>query len=106
AKANGDTLVKYIQAVIEGYRYAADPANKMAAAASLSKNLNIDADTSMKSLVYEIGPKGALAKDARFDMEGFRNALSIRAEIEGGNAEATPAKYFDPSYYERALSGL
>lgn len=106
AKANADTLVKYIQAVIEGYRYAADPVNKMAAVASLSKHLNIDADTATKSLVYEIGAKGALAKDARFDMEGFRNALKIRAEIEGGNAEATPAKYLDLSYYERALSGL
>jgi ABC-type nitrate/sulfonate/bicarbonate transport system substrate-binding protein len=106
AKANADTLVKYIQAAIEGYRYATDPANKMAAVASLSKHLNIDADTAMKSLVYEIGPKGALAKDARFDMEGFRNTLSIRAEIEGGNAETAPAKYLDMSYYERALSGL
>jgi NitT/TauT family transport system substrate-binding protein len=106
AKANADTLVKYIQAVIEGYRYAAEPANKMAAVASLSQYLKIDADTAMKSLVYEIGPKGALAKDVRFDMEGFRNALNIRAEMEGGNAEAAPTKYFDPSYYERALSGL
>jgi ABC-type nitrate/sulfonate/bicarbonate transport system substrate-binding protein len=106
AKANADTLVKYIQAVIEGYRYAADAAHKMEAAASLSKHLNIDADTAMKSLVYEIGPKGALAKDARFDMEGFRNALSIRAEIEGGNAGATPTAYLDMSYYERALFGL
>jgi ABC-type nitrate/sulfonate/bicarbonate transport system substrate-binding protein len=105
AKANADTLVKYIQAVIEGYRYAADPANKMQAVASLSSHLKIDADTAMKSLVYEVGPKGALAKDARFDMEGFRNALNIRAEMEGGNAEATPAKYFDPSFYERAVSG-
>jgi ABC-type nitrate/sulfonate/bicarbonate transport system substrate-binding protein len=106
AKANADTLVKYIQAVIEGYRYAADPANKMQAVASLSNHLKIDADTATKSLVYEIGPKGALARDARFDMEGFRNALHIRAEIEGGNAEASPAKYIDPSFYERALSGL
>jgi ABC-type nitrate/sulfonate/bicarbonate transport system substrate-binding protein len=106
AKANADTLVKYIQAVIEGYRYAADPANKMQAISSLSNHLKIDADTATKSLVYEIGPKGALAKDVRFDMEGFRNALNIRAEMEGGNAEAAPAKYLDPSYYERALSGL
>jgi ABC-type nitrate/sulfonate/bicarbonate transport system substrate-binding protein len=106
AKANADTLVKYIQAVIEGYRYAADPANRMQAVAALSSHLKIDADTAAKSLVYEIGPKGALAKDARFNMEGFENALKIRAEIEGGNAEAMPAKYFDPSYYERALSGL
>jgi ABC-type nitrate/sulfonate/bicarbonate transport system substrate-binding protein len=106
AKANADTLVKYIQAVIEGYRYAADPAHKMDAAATLSKHLHIDADTAMKSLVYEIGPKGALAKDARFDMEGFKNVLRIRAEIEGGDAEAAPAKYLDMSYYERALSAL
>jgi ABC-type nitrate/sulfonate/bicarbonate transport system substrate-binding protein len=106
AKANADTLIKYIQAVIEGYRYAADPANKMQAISSLSNHLKIDADTATKSLVYEIGPKGALAKDVRFDMEGFRNALNIRAEMEGGNAEAAPAKYLDPSYYERALSGL
>jgi len=106
AKANADTLVKYIQAVIEGYRYAADPAHKTDAAATLSKYLNIDADTAMKSLVYEIGPKGALAKDARFDMEGFKNVLRIRAEIEGGDADAAPAKYLDMSYYERALSGL
>ena len=56
--------------------------------------------------VNGIGPKGALARDARFDMEGFKNALRIRAEMEGGNAEATPAKYLDPSYYQRALSGL
>jgi NitT/TauT family transport system substrate-binding protein len=106
AKANADTLVKYIQAAIEGYRYAADPTNKMAVVASLSKHLNIDADTAAKSLVYEIGPKGALAKDARFNTEGFKNALSIRAEIEGGNAESAPEKYLDMSYYERALSGL
>jgi ABC-type nitrate/sulfonate/bicarbonate transport system substrate-binding protein len=106
AKANADTLVKYIQAVIEGYRYAVNPANKMQAVASLSSHLKIDADTAVKSLVYEIGPKGALAKDARLNMEGFKNALSIRAEIEGGNAGAEPTKYLDMSYYERALSGL
>ena len=106
AKANAETLVKYIQAVIEGYRYAADPANKMQAVAALSNHLRIDADTASKSLVYEVGPKGALAKDARFNMEGFENALKIRAEIEGGNAEAVPAKYLDLSYYERALSGF
>jgi len=106
AQANADTLVKYIQAVVEGYRYAVDPAHKPEAIASLSKHLKIDADTATKSLVYEIGPKGALAKDARFDLEGFKNALSIRAEIEGGNAAAVPNAYLDLSYYERALAGL
>jgi len=106
AKANADTLVKYIQAVIEGYRFASSPANREEAVASLSKHLKIDADTATKSLVYEIGPLGALAKDVRFDMEGFKNALKIRAEIEGGQVAADLAAYIDPSYYQRALSGL
>jgi len=106
AKANADVLVKYLQAIVEGYRYATNPANKAEAVASLSKHLKIDSDTATKSLVYEIGPKGAVAKDLRFDMEGFKNALKIRAEIEGGQDEGSPARYLDLSYYERALSGL
>jgi len=28
-------------------------------------------------------PKFGLARDARFDMQGFRNVLALRAEIEG-----------------------
>jgi ABC-type nitrate/sulfonate/bicarbonate transport system substrate-binding protein len=106
AKTNADTLVKYLQAIVEGYRYATDPANRTEVVASLGKYLKIDGDTAVKSLVYEIGPKGAVAKDLRFDMEGFRNALRIRAEIEGGQGEADPMRYLDLSYYERALSGL
>jgi ABC-type nitrate/sulfonate/bicarbonate transport system substrate-binding protein len=106
AKANADTLVKYLQAIVEGYRYATDPANKAEVVVSLSKYLKIDGDTAVKSLVYEIGPKGAVAKDLRFDMEGFRNALRIRAEIEGGQGEADSMRYLDLSYYEQAVSGL
>ncbi len=105
AKANAETLVKYLQSLIEGNRYAVDPVNQMAAVASLSKHLKIDADVAAKSLAVIVGPKGALAKDVRFDMEGFQNALKIRAEIEGASGTLVPAKYLDLSYYERALSG-
>ena len=106
AKENSDALVKYIQAMIEGYRFAANPANAAAAVAALGKHLKIDAETAAKSLPYEVGPKGALAKDVRFDMDGFKNALAIRAEIEGGNPAADSSKYLDLSYYDRALAGL
>ncbi|MND04244.1 hypothetical protein D3C83_244300 [compost metagenome] len=50
-------------------------------------------------------PKTGFAPDARFNMEGFRNALAVRAEIEGG-APAAPEKYLDLSYYERAVRAL
>jgi hypothetical protein len=45
------------------------------------------------------------AKDGQFDLEGFKNVLTLRAEYEG----VTPAaaeKYLDLSYYQRALAGL
>ena len=49
ARANGDVIVRYIRALVEGRRWALD----------------------------------GIAKDAGFDMEGFRNVLKLRAEIEG-----------------------
>jgi hypothetical protein len=50
-------------------------------------------------------PKFGIAKDARFDMEGFKNVLALRAEIEGswGGKAPAPDRYLDLSYYERAL---
>ena len=41
-------------------------------------------------------------------MEGFRNVLAIRAEVEGqwGGARPAPEKYVDLSYYQRAVAAL
>ena len=41
-------------------------------------------------------------------MEGFKNVLKLRAEIEGqwaGNPPP-PEKYVDLSYYNRAVAGI
>jgi hypothetical protein len=53
-------------------------------------------------------PKFGIAKDARFDMEGFRNVLALRAEIEGswGGRAPSPDRYVDLSYYEGAMKRL
>jgi hypothetical protein len=41
-------------------------------------------------------------------MQGFRNMLSLRAEMEGqwGGVAPAPDKYLDLSFYDRALSSL
>ena len=39
--ANGDTLVRYLQAYIEGLRFALDPANRLETIELLAKGLNI-----------------------------------------------------------------
>jgi hypothetical protein len=41
-------------------------------------------------------------------MEGFKNVLQLRAEIEGqwGGNPPPVEKYVDLSYYQKALAGL
>jgi ABC-type nitrate/sulfonate/bicarbonate transport system substrate-binding protein len=106
AKANADTLVNYLQTIIEGYRWGADPANRAEVVAVMAKHLKITDDLAAHAVELEVGPNGGLAKDASFDMVGFRNTLKLRAELEGGDPNADPGKYIDLSYYQRARQGL
>jgi ABC-type nitrate/sulfonate/bicarbonate transport system substrate-binding protein len=106
ARQNADTLVRYLQAIIEGYRWSADAANRAEAAAIVAKYLEVDADVAAHSVEAGVGPQGGLARDARIDMAGFGNTLKLRAEMMGGNRNADPQKYLDLSYYGRALAGF
>jgi ABC-type nitrate/sulfonate/bicarbonate transport system substrate-binding protein len=108
AKANSDTLVRYIAALVEGSRWALDPANKDEAIALLTDRLKLSPQVAAQSYAVAINPAEGMAKDARFDMEGFKNTLKLRAEIEGqwGGNPPPPAKYIDLSYYDRALASI
>jgi ABC-type nitrate/sulfonate/bicarbonate transport system substrate-binding protein len=108
-KENQDLLVRYLQANIEGIRWATNPANKAAAAGLLADRLKLDADTAMASLEMGLDAKaGGFARDLAFDMEGFRTVLSLRAEMEGqwGGKPPAPDKFLDMSYYQKALAGM
>jgi ABC-type nitrate/sulfonate/bicarbonate transport system substrate-binding protein len=106
AQANSETLVKYLQAIIEGYRWGSDPANRAEVAHIVAKYLKFDPDIAVGAVEAAVGPQGGVAKDAAFDMEGFKNTLKLRAEMAGGNPDAKPDKYIDLTYYQRALAGL
>src|ERR1043166_4914257 len=102
ATANEETLVKYLQAYIEGVRWVLDPGNKAAATQMLARRLELSPD--IAAAVYDIitDKDEGFAKDGRFDLEGFKSVLRLRAEYEGV-APAAPEKYLDLSYYQRAL---
>ena len=108
AKANSDTLVRYIRAYVEGRRFVLDPANKAEAIQLLADRLKLAPDVAAQSYTVVTDPADGIAKDAKLDMEGFRNVLKLRAEIEGqwGGNPPPPETYLDPSYYEKALAGL
>jgi ABC-type nitrate/sulfonate/bicarbonate transport system substrate-binding protein len=108
AKANSDTLVRYISALIEGRRWALDPANKAEAIALLADRLKLAPQVAAQSYAVATDPADGMAKDAKLDMDGFKNVLKLRAEIEGqwGGNPPPPDKYLDLLYYDRALTSI
>ncbi len=108
AQANADTLVRYIQAYVAGLRWAMNPANKAELVGLMVERLKLSPDVAARSWELEADPVNGFAKDARFDLEGFKNLLRLRAELAGQWVGTPPAPdiYFDLSYYERALAGL
>lgn len=108
AVANGEMLVRYLQATIEGVRWAYDPSNSTEAAAILERRLKITPAIAARAVEAAVGPQGGLAPDAAFDMPGFENMLRIRDAIAGtwGGTIPAPGKYLDLTYHERALAGL
>ncbi len=108
AKANTDTLVRYLRAVIEGRRWLLDPANKAPAIQLIIERIKLTPDIAALAYAYVTDPVEGFNKDAQFDMEGFKNVLALRAEIEGqwGGKPPAPDKYFDLAYYDKAMAGL
>lgn len=108
ATANADMLESYIQAYVESLRWALAPANMKEAVRLLAQRLSLEID--IASLAYEYARDQAVgfAPDARLDVEGFKNVLALRAEIEGERGGQAPAaeRYFDLTYYKHALAAL
>ena len=104
-QANARTLERYIAAYIESLRWAMQPANRAESLALLMERVKFAPEVAEQAYELMREPKFGLATDARFDVEGFRNLLAIRAEIEGqwGGKPPAPGKYYDLQYYERAL---
>ena len=102
ARDNAATLEQYLAAFVEALRWSLDPANRAAAAAMLVDKLKLPQDLAEKSLDLMAEPGFGFARDAAFDLAGFRNVLALRAEVEGGTP-ADPQHYIDLSYYDRAM---
>src|ERR1700692_3128094 len=103
ARDNAATLENYLAAFVEALRWSLDPNNHAEAAAILVAQVQVPQDVAEKSLALMAEPGFGFARDAAFDMAGFKNVLALRAEVEGG-APSDPQRYIDLSYYERAMT--
>src|SRR4051794_29769367 len=63
ADSHCDLLVSYLEGLIDGYRWAADPANRDGVAAIVAKYLNLDPENARGAVDAAVGPGGSLSKD-------------------------------------------
>jgi len=102
ARDNAAVLERYIAAFVESLRWTRDPANRAENIALLVEKLKISGREAERTYDLLMDPGFGFTPDAKFDLEGFNNALALRAEIEGGKP-AAPERYVDLGYYERAM---
>jgi ABC-type nitrate/sulfonate/bicarbonate transport system substrate-binding protein len=103
---HGASLERYIAAYVEALRFVRDPANKAEAVALLIDKLKLKPATAERTYQLLLEPTFGFTPDAKFDLQGFKNMLALRAEIQRrpDDAPADPARYIDLSYYQRAMA--
>ena len=105
--SNSDLLVRYLAGYIEGQRWLMSPSNRKQVVELVMKESNLT-EAAASDWYEAMVQNGGYAKDAAFDVEGFKKTLQLRAEIEAGGNGAAPAaeKYYDLSYYRMALAKI
>lgn len=108
AQEHRDALIPFLAAMIEAQRWLLAPANKQEVVDTMIKESHLAPDVAAESYESLVTRPGGFASDAALDLEGFKNVLKLRAEVEGswGGHPPPPDKYYDPSYYNAARSKL
>jgi len=106
ARDHGPELEKYLAGCVESLRWIRDTGNRSAAVDLLVDKLKLQRDIAERTYDLLIDPVSGFTPDAKFDDEGFRNMLALRAEIERkAETEAvSPERYVDLHFYDQAMS--
>jgi ABC-type nitrate/sulfonate/bicarbonate transport system substrate-binding protein len=105
ARDHGPELEKYLAGYVESLRWIRDTANRAAAVDLLVDKLKLQRDIAERTYDLLIDPVSGFTPDAKFDDEGFRNMLALRAEIErkAETDAVSPERYVDLRYYDQAM---
>ena len=106
AKEHRDLLIAFIAACIEAQRWMMNTANKSQVIELLASQYHLSPEIAAKDYDIAINQPGGFTKDASFDLDGFKNVLKLRAEVEGqwGGHPPSSDKYYDPEYFNAALA--
>jgi len=106
AQDHAELLERYMAAFIESERWLMAPENKQQAIDLVAKAGKLPEDIAAETYQIDVTDPGGWAKDARFNVEGFEDGLKLEAEVGGewGGKVPTAKKYYDLSYYDKALA--
>ena len=107
AREHADVLERYLAAYIEAQRWLLNKANKQQVINLLTTGSHLAPEVAAETYADMTGP-GGYEPDASFDPAAFKNTLKLRAEVEGewGGHPPAPGKYYDGTYYKKALNML
>src|ERR1700693_4707171 len=102
---NKENLENYLAAIIEAQRWLVDPANKQQVIDLWVSEFHMKPEIAAATYESSVNAPGGFEKDAALDIDGFKNVLQLRAEIEGQWGGHAPGveKYYAPSFYNAAL---
>jgi ABC-type nitrate/sulfonate/bicarbonate transport system substrate-binding protein len=102
---NRENVENYLAAIIEAQRWLMDPANKQQVIDLWISEFHMKPEIAAATYESSVNAPGGFEKDAALDVDGFKNVLKLRAEIEGqwGGHPPGVEKYYDPAYYNDAL---
>jgi len=106
ARDHEDTVVAYIRAYRESLDWTLAPENRAAVTRHLAAEFDLTADGVAATIAALADPADGLFRDARIDVAGVQTALDLRTEagLLAPSASRPLARYFDPSYLERAMT--
>ena len=105
ARANEQAVIGYIRGFISGVEWIYNPANLDEAAKILAGRMKIPEATAKSAVAGLVRGRAALDPKAEMDIEGMKNVIALREQYaEPKKKMGPPEKYYDPSYYKKALA--
>jgi ABC-type nitrate/sulfonate/bicarbonate transport system substrate-binding protein len=105
ARANEKAVIGYIRGFIAGVEWLYNPANREEAAKILAGRMKIPEAAARGASLRLVQGRAAFDPKAAMDIEGLRNVIALREQYgEPKKKMGSPEKYYDPSYYDKALA--
>lgn len=108
ASNNSGLLQRYLQAYIESLRWIKDSSHRSICVSLLKEKLNLSDFAASRTYDMLIEDGFGFNIDARLDIQGFKNMLALRKEIQSPSLrnEKEMNTYVDLTYYNKAIEKL